>query len=66
MKVNKLRGKMAENGYTLTTMSDRLSISRATLNNYLKNPNKMPYEIIEKMADLLFDTKEEAFAVFFN
>lgn len=63
--VPKVRGKMAERGYTITSMSDKLRISRATLSIYLENPGKMPYNIISNMADILCDTADEAAAIFF-
>lgn len=62
--VPKVRGKMAERGYTITSMSDRLGINRNTLHTYLKRPDKMPYEVISSMADALCDSADEAAAIF--
>lgn len=63
--IPKVRGKMAERGYNLTSMSDRLGINRNTLTAYLEKPSKMPYKIISNMADALCDTADEAAAIFF-
>lgn len=63
--VPKVRGKMAERGYTVTSMSGRLGIDRNTLAAYLKRPDKMPYKVISDMADVLCDTTDEAASIFF-
>lgn len=63
--IPKVRGKMAERGYTVTSMSDHLGINRNTLATYLEKPSKMPYQVISNMADALCDTADEAAAIFF-
>lgn len=63
--IPKVRGKMAERGYTITSMSDRIGVNRNTLTTYLENPDKMPYKVISSMADVLCDTADEAAAIFF-
>ena len=63
--VQKVRGKMAENGYTITSLSACLGIDRNTLSSYLKNPGKMPYSVVADLAALLCDTTEEANSIFF-
>lgn len=63
--VPRVRGKMAERGFTITSMSDRLGINRNTLSSYLESPEKMPYGIISGMADALCDTANEAATIFF-
>lgn len=63
--VPKVRGKMAERGYTITSLSKELKIARATLSNYLEDPDKIPYLIIAAMAHLLCDSPEEATDIFF-
>lgn len=63
--VSKVRGKMAEYGYTITSMSTHLGISRNTLTAYLDNPSRMPYGVISNMASVLCDTPEEASNIFF-
>lgn len=63
--VPKVRGKMAERGYTITSLSDRLGINRNTLSAYLENPGKMPYSIVSNMAVVLCDTADEAASIFF-
>lgn len=66
VNVNKLKGKIYEKGYNKTTLSKKLEIDRNTLSGYLKNPQKMPYDIIDKMASVLCDSKDEASVIFFN
>ena len=66
MNISKIRGKMAEKGYNMSSLSERLSVSRNTLSSYFKNPKKMPYDIIEQLATILFDSIDEAFPVFFT
>ena len=44
--VPKVRGKMAEKGYTITSLADILGINRNTLSLYLENPDKIPYGVI--------------------
>lgn len=63
--VPKVRGKMAEHGYNLTSMSEKLGISRNTLTSYLENPGKTPYNIIAQMATMLCDNNHEASEIFF-
>ncbi len=65
VNVSKVRGKMAERGYTITSMSNHLGINRNTLATYLEKPEKMPYGVISEMADALCDTADEARTIFF-
>lgn len=63
--IPKVRGKMAERGFTITSLSNRLGINRNTLSAYLENPGKMPYSIVSDMAAALCDTANEATSIFF-
>lgn len=63
--VPKVRGKMAERGYNLTSMSNHLGISRGTLTSYLETPEKTPYGVVSEMASALCDNMQEAAAIFF-
>lgn len=63
--VAKVRGKMAEKGFNITTLSDQLSVSRGTLAAYLDTPGKMPYNVVSKLASILCENAEEASAIFF-
>ena len=63
--IPKLRGKMAERGYTITSLSTELGISRNTLSSYLDTPEKIPYSIVSAMADALCETTAEASSIFF-
>lgn len=63
--VPRVRGKMAEKGYSITSLSGMLKISRNTLSAYFENPEKMPYGIVSELAGILCDTPEEAKTIFF-
>lgn len=63
--VPRVRGKMAEKGYTLTSLSEKLGINRNTLATYLDNPRKTPYGVVAGMAAILCDTADEAASIFF-
>lgn len=63
--IPKVRGKMAERGFNITSMSKCLGVSRETFANYLKDPGKMPYGVVANMAEMLCDTQDEAVKIFF-
>lgn len=63
--IPKVKGKMAEREFTITSLAKELGISRNTLSSYFDEPQKMPYAIISNMAALLCDTPEEASSIFF-
>lgn len=63
--VPKVRGKMAERGFNITSVSEKLGISRNTFSAYLETPGKMPYSVISDLAAILCDTTEEAKNIFF-
>ena len=63
--VPKLRGKMAEKGYTITSISELISVNRNTFSGYLDQPEKMPYSVIAELASILCDSYEEACKIFF-
>ncbi len=63
--VPKVRGKMAEKGYNITSISKLLGISRMTMSDYLKSPGKIPYSTISKLASILCDDSAEAVNIFF-
>lgn len=65
LDIQKLKGKMAEKGYTITSLSEKLGISRNTLANYMRNPGKFPYETLEAISILLFDSPEEVTSILF-
>ena len=65
INVAKIKGKMAEKGYTNTRLSEVVGVSRNTLANYFSNPNNMPYEMVGKLASILCDSDEEAAGIFF-
>ncbi len=66
VNIPKVRGKMAEKGYSITSLANMLKISRGTLTSYFSAPEKMPYNVVASLADILCDTAEEATAIFFS
>lgn len=65
INVCRVKGKMAERGFTITSLAEKLGINRNTLSSYLEKPEKMPYSVVSDMAAALCDTTEEANAIFF-
>lgn len=65
MDVQKIKGKMAERNYSITSFAQALGISRNTLSLYLHSPGKTPFEIVSKMAELLCSGPDEAVQIFF-
>ena len=63
--VPRVRGKMAEKGYNITSISKELNLSRNTVSHYFENPNKMPYGVVAQLAGILCDTEEESKDIFF-
>ena len=63
--IPKVRGKMAEKGFTVTSLSCVLEINRNTLASYLETPGKMPYNVVSELASILCDSAEEATRIFF-
>lgn len=57
---------MAERGFTITSLAERLGINRNTLSSYLESPEKIPYTVVSNMADALCDTAEEASPIFLH
>lgn len=61
----KLIGKIYENGYNRSSFADELQISRETLRKYIRNPQCMPYNIIEQAIGILRLSSDEAKDIFF-
>lgn len=49
---NNLKGYRVKNGYTQETLAETLNISLATVKNWEKQPNKMTFEKLAKLATL--------------
>ena len=65
VNIPRVKGKMAERGYNITTLAHELGISRNTLSSYLSNPATMPYDQMSRIAELLCDDASEAANIFF-
>lgn len=63
--LNRVRGKMGEKGYSITSLAHQLEVSRGTLSAYFKYPGKMPYCVVSNMAQVLCDSPGEAKEIFF-
>lgn len=62
--VNRLRGKIAENGMNISRISEKLNINRNTFASYLARPGAMPYDIISKLISVLRLSQSEATSIF--
>jgi len=65
VNVNKIYGKMAEKNLTRNELAAKLGISVVTLRSYFEEPGRMPYRIMDLMAEILCDTLTEARDIFF-
>ena len=65
VNVNKIYGKMAEKELTRSELASRLGITVVTLRTYFEEPERMPYRIVDQMAEELCDTYTEAKDIFF-
>lgn len=65
MNISKLLGKIAEKGLRKKDAAAIAEVSYPTFQKYLTNPDCMPYRVIQKLANALCDTKEEAVEIFF-
>ena len=62
--IPKIKGKMAEKGYTNSTLAKELGISRNALYVYMREPGRIPYSVMDRMAELLCDSLGEARGIF--
>ena len=67
MKVDtqRLIGKIYEKGFNRSSFADELNISRETLRKYIRNPQSMPYNVIEQTIGILKLSSDEAKDIFF-
>lgn len=65
INVPKLRGKMTEKNYTISSLANTLGIDRNTLAKYLSIPSKIPYDVMVKIAECVCDSRQEATDIFF-
>lgn len=63
--VPRVKGKMAEHGYNITTFANKVGVSRNTMSSYLSNPKTIPYDKLSLMAATLCDGSDEAASIFF-
>lgn len=63
--VPRVKGKMAENGYNITSLAHAIDVSRNTLSSYLANPSNIPYDKLALIASLICRDVAEAAEIFF-
>lgn len=66
VNISKIKGKMGEKGYNITSLASELNINRNTLASYFEQPKKMSYDVVARLATLLCESEDEAAAIFFN
>lgn len=64
VNANKLRGKIAEKGYTISSLARDMNVARNTMSMYIKDPRAMQLGQIIRLAELLCESSEEARAIF--
>ena len=64
INIAKVRGKMGEKGYNISTLANSIEINRNTMAEYMRNPSRMPYRVIERLAAILCESKEDAGDIF--
>ncbi len=62
----KLKGKIIENGFTITSFSKELNISKTTLSQKINNKIKFSQENIREISQKLNLTGEEIKEIFLN
>lgn len=67
VNVNKLKGKIVENGMTVSTLAEKIGIDRATLYRKLSNNGEtMLVKDANAIVSALQLTADEALAIFFS
>lgn len=66
MNINKLKGKITENGLSVEKLAGLINIDRSSLYRKLNNGEKITIGEARKMRDALNLTAEEATAIFFG
>lgn len=66
VNVNKLKGKIVENGMTVSTLAEKIGVDRATLYRKLSNNGEtMLVKDANAIVSALHLTSEDALAIFF-
>ena len=60
INIPKIKGKIAEKGYSMTSFANAIGISRNTLYCYMMEPDRIPYFVMCNMAEILCDRRNEA------
>lgn len=67
MNINKLKGKIVENGQTIESLAREMGIDRASLYRKLQNDGKtMLIRDANNIAEILHLSASDALAIFFN
>ncbi|APC48269.1 phage repressor protein [Virgibacillus halodenitrificans] len=67
MNVNKLKGKIVENGLTVGELANQIGMDRSTLYRKISNDgDSLTIKDVNLICKVLKLTKEEAMSIFFN
>lgn len=67
VNVNKLKGKIVENGMTVSSLAEKIGVDRATLYRKLSNDGEtMLVKDANAIVSVLHLTAEDALAIFFS
>ncbi len=66
VNVNKLKGKIVENGMTIAELAQKLGMDRATLYRKLNNADAFLIKEANAIVDALSLTTDDAIAIFFS
>lgn len=66
VNTNKLKGKIVENGKTVTELADDIGVDKATLYRKLNNPGTITLREADAIVKSLSLTSEDAIAIFFS
>lgn len=67
VNVNKLKGKIVENGMTVSSLAEKIGVDRATLYRKLSNNGEtMLVKDANAIVSVLHLTAEDALAIFFS
>ncbi|PWM26741.1 MAG: phage repressor protein [Limosilactobacillus fermentum] len=68
MNANKLKGKIVENGLTVSELALKIGVDSSTMYRKIsaKNGDKMLIREVKEIIEILHLTDEEAVSIFFN
>lgn len=64
--IRKLKGKIVEQGHTMTSLAAALGVNRATLYRKLRSPESLTVGEVRKLSEVLCLTAGEMTAIFYT